>query len=77
LAVSILEVLPAVVFTPEHLFSGAGGFAAAIAIGAFVGQAIGTVRPRSELGRRRLIAVGGFIGFIALIGLILASGKLS
>jgi hypothetical protein len=74
---SIGAVLPAFVFTPENLISGAGGFAAAIAIGAFIGQAFGTVRPASDLERRRQIAIGGFIALMAMIGLILLSAKLS
>ena len=68
-------MLPAVVFTPYNVFTGAGGFAAAIAIGAFLGQAIDTLRPRSDLRRRRFIAVGGLSGFLTMIGLILLSAK--
>jgi F0F1-type ATP synthase membrane subunit c/vacuolar-type H+-ATPase subunit K len=68
-------VLTAVIFTPAGLFSGAGGFAAAIAIGAFVGQALDAVRPRSDLRRRRFIAAGGLIGFVGMIGLLLLSVK--
>jgi hypothetical protein len=75
LAGSIRKVLPVLLITPGDLFSGAGGFAAAIAIGAFIGQALDTLRPVSELRRRRFTAVGGFIGFLAFFGLIFLSAN--
>jgi hypothetical protein len=59
----------------QSLFSGAGGIAAAIAIGAFIGQAIGSFFPSSEIKRRRYTAVGGLIGLVLIIGLILYSEK--
>ncbi|HEY5332485.1 MAG TPA: hypothetical protein VIJ21_02990 [Solirubrobacterales bacterium] len=76
LAGSICEVLPvAIFFTREDLFSGAGGFAAAIAVGAFIGQSLSLFRPTTDWERRRYIAIGGFLGLATLIGLILFSGK--
>jgi hypothetical protein len=68
-------VLTDTIFTPAGLFSGAGGIAASIAIGAFVGQALDTLRPMSDLRRRRFIAAGGLIGSAAMIGLLLLSAK--
>jgi hypothetical protein len=62
-------VLP-VAFTASELVSYVGGIAAAMAIGAFVGQA----RPRSigasDEVRRRNTAMGGFSGIAVMIGLI-------
>jgi hypothetical protein len=75
LAGSIQGVLPAVFFTPQDLFTGAGGLAAAIAIGAFIGQALGTLRQAPDLERRHQTAVGGFFGLAVMIGLILLSAK--
>jgi hypothetical protein len=69
-------VLPvAYLTTYESLFSGAGGFAAAIAVGAFIGQSLSLFRPTTDRERRRYIAIGGFLGLAALIGLFLFSGK--
>jgi hypothetical protein len=68
-------VLPVAFFSVQELLSGAGGFAAAIAIGAFIGQARSGFSPSTDQERRRDMAVGGFIGLAALIGLILYSGK--
>jgi hypothetical protein len=76
LAGSIDEVLPvAFLTTYESLFSGAGGFAAAIAVGAFVGQCLSLFRPTTDTERRRYIAIGGLTGLAAIIGLFLFSGK--
>jgi hypothetical protein len=73
---SIDQMLPvAFLISPDHLFSGAGGFAAAIAVGAFIGQARSGFQPVTEEERRRDIAVGGFLGLALLIALILFSGK--
>jgi hypothetical protein len=76
LAGSIRAVLPvALLFPPQDLFSGAGGLAAALAIGAFIGQARSGFQATTEQERRRDIAIGGFIGMALLIGLILFPGK--
>ena len=76
MAGSIHRVLPgAFLISPDHLFSGAGGFAAAIAVGAFIGQARSGFQFATEEERRRDIAVGGFLGLALLIALILFSGK--
>jgi hypothetical protein len=72
---SIRAVLPVAFFSINDLTSLVGGLAAAIAIGAFGGQALDTLRPRSELRRRRFIALGGFIGLMGMIGLFLVSAK--
>jgi hypothetical protein len=66
-------VLPAAFFSPTSLLTGAGGFAAAIAIGAFFGQVIAMVRWDSDEGRRRRTVEGGLGGLIVIIGLILFS----
>jgi hypothetical protein len=68
-------VLPAALLSPDQIISGAGGFAAAIAIGAFIGQALDMVRPGTDLERRRWTAAGGFIGLVMMIGLILLSAN--
>jgi hypothetical protein len=69
-------VLPvAFLFTREDLFSGAGGLAAAIAIGAFVGQALAIARSKPEARRRRETAASGLAGLIVMIGLILLSAS--
>jgi hypothetical protein len=74
LAGSIRAVLPAaLLFTREDLFSGSGGIAAAIAIGAFLGQLGAVMASRSDEDRRLHTAIGGFIGFVVMIGLILFS----
>jgi hypothetical protein len=73
LAGSIRAVLPVAFYSPTELFLGAGGFAAAIAIGAFFGQVIAVLTSDSDEGRRRRTAEAGLGGLIVLIGLILAS----
>ena len=76
LAGSIRKVLPvAFLIGPEHLLSGAGGLAAAIAIGAFLGQVWAVATSMTDGDRREAIALGGLIGFLAMIGLILLSVK--
>jgi hypothetical protein len=75
LAGSIRAVLPVAFSSITTLTSIAGGFAAAIAVGAFVGQSLTLFRPTTELERRRYIAVGGFLGLALLIALFLFSGK--
>jgi hypothetical protein len=75
LAGSIREVLPAVFFTPQDLFTGAGGLAAAIAIGVFLGQVIAITKAVSDQRRRFETAVGGLIGLGTMIGLILLSAN--
>jgi hypothetical protein len=69
-------VLPAaLLFSSQDLFSGSGGIAAAIAIGAFLGQAVAVASALRDERRREFIAAGGFIGLLTMIGLILLSGK--
>jgi hypothetical protein len=68
-------VLPALFISFQDATTGAGGFAAAIAIGAFLGQAFTAFRPGPDHKRRRDTAVGGFAGFAAMIGLFLLSAK--
>jgi hypothetical protein len=66
-------VLPVAFATPTELFLGAGGFAAAIAIGAFFGQVFAVLKSDSEEDRRRRTAETGLGGLIVIIGLILVS----
>lgn len=68
-------MLPAAFTSVNDLTSFVGGLAAAIAVGAFIGQALETINPGSDLRRRRFIAIGDFTGFLVLIGLILFSAK--
>jgi hypothetical protein len=69
-------VLPVALFySPQDLVSAAGGLAAAIAIGAFLGQVRAIGRSLSEEDRRRTIALGGLVGAFVLIGLFLVSVK--
>jgi F0F1-type ATP synthase membrane subunit c/vacuolar-type H+-ATPase subunit K len=74
LAGSIRAVLPAAfLISPESLFAGAGGIAAAIAIGAFAGQALSVIASAPERQRHRQTALAGLIGLVVMIGLILLS----
>ena len=74
MAGSIGEVLPALfLFTREEVLSVTGGIAAAIAVGAFGGQAMAVLLSWPDHDRRRQTAVGGLIGLLAIIGLILLS----
>jgi hypothetical protein len=75
LAGSIPRVRPAAFLSVQELTSLAGGFAAAIAVGAFIGQSISVLRPTTDRERLRYIAAGGFFGLAVLIGLFLFSGK--
>jgi hypothetical protein len=68
-------MLPASFLTIQELSSVAGGFAASIAVGAFIGQAFTTFGSGSDRKRRRDTAFGGFIGLGFIIGLFLFSGK--
>jgi hypothetical protein len=68
-------MLPAAFASASRLTSIAGGLAAAIAVGAFIGQAYAGFRPMSEQRRRRFTAIGGLIGLGLIIGLFLCSGK--
>jgi hypothetical protein len=68
-------MLPAAFISFQSLTSGVGGLAAAIAIGAFIGQALTALGPTSEQERRRYIAVGGLAGLTAMSGLILLSAS--
>jgi hypothetical protein len=74
LAGSIRVVLSvASLFTAEALFSATGGLAAAIAVGAFLGQVDAIAHGSPEEDRRRRTAFGGLAGAIVLIGLFLLS----
>jgi len=75
LAGSIRKVLPVAFSSVSTLTSIAGGLAASIAVGAFIGQSLSLFRPTTELERRRYIALGGFLGMALLIALFLFSGK--
>jgi hypothetical protein len=75
LAGSIFRVLPAVFISTQHLTSIAGGVAAAIAVGAFIGQVLSVAMSSTDRARRELIAIGGLIGLITMFGLILYSAK--
>jgi len=75
LAGSIPRVLPASFISFSDLTSGAGGLAAGVAIGAFIGQALSGLWPTTDQKRRRDTAVGGFAGLLAMIGLILLSAN--
>lgn len=68
-------MLPAAFISLSNLTSVVGGLAAAIAIGAFIGQALTVLGARSEQERRRYIAVGGLAGLMAMSGLILLSAS--
>jgi hypothetical protein len=72
---SIRGVLPTAFISFQSTTTATGGFAAAIAIGAFLGQAITAFGPESDGRRRRYIAIGGCAGFAAMIGLFLFSAK--
>ena len=75
---SIPRVLPvALFFTREELFAVTGGIAAAIAVGAFAGQALAVLSALPEPQRRRRTALGGFLGLGVMIGLILLSARAS
>jgi hypothetical protein len=64
-------VLPAAFLTVGDLTSIVGGLAAAMAIGAFIGQAWASFLPMTEIERRRFIAVGGLAGLMMMSGLFL------
>jgi hypothetical protein len=66
-------VLPVAFLSPSGLLTGAGGLAAAIAIGAFFGQVVAVLTSSSEEVRRRRTAEGGIGGLLVMIGLILVS----
>ncbi|HJZ37850.1 MAG TPA: hypothetical protein VJ204_16390 [Solirubrobacterales bacterium] len=68
-------MLPVAFSSVSTLTSIAGGLAASIAVGAFIGQSLSLFRPTTELERRRYIALGGFLGMALLIALFLFSGK--
>jgi hypothetical protein len=68
-------VLPAAFASAQLLISLSGGLAAAIAIGAFIGQALTSFGRDSDLKRRRDTAVGGFCGLAVMIGILLLSAK--
>jgi ABC-type arginine transport system permease subunit len=72
---SIRAVLPVAFLSVQDLTSTAGGLAAAIAIGAFIGQVFAVAAAATDEGRREAIATGGLIGLLAMIGLILLSAK--
>lgn len=60
-------------FTREELLSLTAGIAAAIAVGAFGGQALAVLFSWPDHDRRKQTAAGGLIGLLAIIGLILLS----
>jgi hypothetical protein len=64
-------VLPVSFISVGDLTSIVGGLAAAMAIGAFIGQAWASFLPMTEIKRRRFIAVGGLAGLMAMSGLFL------
>jgi hypothetical protein len=68
-------MLPAAFISFDLLTSGVGALAAAIAIGAFIGQALTALGPTSDLKRRRYIAIGGLAGLATMSGLILLSAS--
>lgn len=68
-------MLPAALPSISTLTSIAGGLAAAIAVGAFIGQTFTAFGSGSDRKRRRDTAFGGLIGLAAIIGLFLFSGK--
>jgi hypothetical protein len=73
LAGSIDRVLPVALVSIQDVTSTAGGIAAAVAIGAFIGQPLTSFAPASDRRRRRDTAIGGFAGLAAMIALILLS----
>ncbi len=75
MAGSIVQVLPVAFLTFQDVAPLAGGLAAAIAIGAFIGQARSGFWRVTEQERRRDTAIGGFIGLALIIGLFLLSEK--
>jgi hypothetical protein len=75
LAGSIQEVLPVAFIPIQELTSAVGGVAAAIAIGAFLGQTLAVVVSMDDRQRREVIAVGGVTGLLLMIGFILLSAK--
>jgi len=75
LAGSIGEVLPAAFISVQELTTAVGGLAAAIAVGAFIGQALASFGPSSDRKRRRDTAVGGLLGLGLMTGLILLSAN--
>jgi hypothetical protein len=66
-------VLPVAFLAPVEVFTGAGGLAAAIAVGGFFGQVISIALSVPDQERRELTAMGGCLGLLAMIGLILLS----
>jgi hypothetical protein len=75
LAGSIGKVLPVAFISLGDLTSVAGGLAASIAIGAFLGQALAVAKAATDEQRRELIVSGGLFGFLAMIGFVLLSAK--
>jgi hypothetical protein len=59
----------------DELTSVAGGIAAAIAVGAFLGQTLTTFGSASDRRRRRATGVGGLFGLGIMIGFILLSAN--
>jgi len=75
LAGSIPRVLPVAFLSASNLPSIAGGLAAAIAVGAFIGQARSGFWQTTDDERRRHTAIGGLFGLALIIGLFLLSEK--
>jgi hypothetical protein len=67
-------VLPVAYLTSE-VISGAGGLAAAMALGVFAGQILPSSISGSEARRRRNTAAGGLIAIGVMIGLFLLSNS--
>ena len=65
-------MLPALIVISE-ITADTGGIAAALAIGAFIGQALPGSMAASSEERRRRTALGGLSGMAVMIGLILFS----
>ena len=68
-------MLPVAFVSVQNLTSLTGGLAAAIAVGAFIGQVLSVAMSSTEGARREAIATGGLIGLLVMIGLILYSAK--
>lgn len=66
-------MLPVAFISLGDLTSSVGGLAAAIAIGAFIGQTFSSFRRASEQRRRRDAAAGGLFGLAIMTALILLS----
>jgi len=73
LAGSIRKVLPVAFISLGDLTSATGGLAAAIAVGAFIGQTLTAFGSGNDKRRRRDTAVGGLFGLAVMSAFILLS----